>query len=112
MERMTLEKVAAIKVRMAADAMQVAAYDLRALRTPDATGRAVQMMGAARMARQWARELGRLHRQRQGTCRYPGCSCPFDAPADPEWCALGLPKTPNAEFSGGPAGASLPTGRP
>jgi hypothetical protein len=97
MERMTLEKVAAIKVRMAADAMQVAAYDLRALRTLPAIAKAVQMMGAARMARQWARELSKLHRQRQGTCRYPDCSCPFDAPADPNWCARGLPKMPNAK---------------
>lgn len=67
MERMTLEKAAAIKVRMAADAMQAAAYDLHALRTLAATAKAVQMMGAARMARQWARELSRLHMQRQGT---------------------------------------------
>jgi hypothetical protein len=26
------------------------------------------------------------------TCTYPSCLCPFDAPADPAWCALGLPK--------------------
>lgn len=25
-------------------------------------------------------------------CTYPRCSCPFDAPADPAWCAKGLPK--------------------
>lgn len=24
-------------------------------------------------------------------CRYPDCGCPFDAPADPTWCAKGLP---------------------
>ena len=24
-------------------------------------------------------------------CDYPDCKCPFDAPADPNWCALGLP---------------------
>lgn len=26
------------------------------------------------------------------TCNYPDCNCPFDAPADPNWCARGLPK--------------------
>lgn len=26
------------------------------------------------------------------TCNYPDCNCPFDAPADPSWCARGLPK--------------------
>ena len=25
-------------------------------------------------------------------CRYPDCNCPFDAPADPTWCAKGLPR--------------------
>ena len=25
------------------------------------------------------------------TCNYPSCNCPFDAPADPNWCARGLP---------------------
>ena len=25
-------------------------------------------------------------------CRYPECECPFDAPADPTWCAKGLPR--------------------
>lgn len=24
-------------------------------------------------------------------CVYPDCNCPFDAPADPNWCARGLP---------------------
>lgn len=24
-------------------------------------------------------------------CRYPDCNCPFDASADPNWCAKGLP---------------------
>lgn len=27
-------------------------------------------------------------------CRYPDCNCPFDAPADPNWCARRLPKAP------------------
>ena len=26
-------------------------------------------------------------------CSYPQCNCPFDAPADPNWCARGLPRT-------------------
>jgi len=26
------------------------------------------------------------------TCSYPSCNCPFDAPADPNWCARRLPK--------------------
>ena len=26
------------------------------------------------------------------TCNYPKCTCPFDAPADPNWCARGYPK--------------------
>lgn len=25
-------------------------------------------------------------------CSYPNCKCPFDAPADPAWCARGLPR--------------------
>ena len=25
-------------------------------------------------------------------CSYPDCNCPFDAPADPNWCARGYPK--------------------
>lgn len=24
-------------------------------------------------------------------CMYPECECPFDAPADPNWCARGYP---------------------
>lgn len=28
----------------------------------------------------------------QHVCTYPACHCPFDAPADPNWCAFGLPK--------------------
>ncbi|MEC4750023.1 hypothetical protein [Methylomicrobium sp. Wu6] len=24
-------------------------------------------------------------------CNYPDCNCPFDAPADPNWCAWGYP---------------------
>jgi len=24
-------------------------------------------------------------------CNYPHCDCPFDAPADPNWCARGFP---------------------
>jgi hypothetical protein len=24
-------------------------------------------------------------------CTYPACNCPFDAPADPNWCARGYP---------------------
>jgi len=27
-------------------------------------------------------------------CTYPKCNCPFDAPADPNWCARGLPHGP------------------
>lgn len=30
--------------------------------------------------------------QPQKTCTYPKCNCPFDAPADPNWCARGYPK--------------------
>lgn len=32
-----------------------------------------------------------------GVCIYPDCHCPFDAPADPNWCAKGLPhlRAPN-----------------
>lgn len=37
-------------------------------------------------------------------CTYPKCNCPFDAPADPNWCARGLPH--NASFSRGPSGQS------
>lgn len=35
-------------------------------------------------------------------CNYPDCSCPFDAPADPNWCARGYQKLPNAEHEPGP----------
>lgn len=28
-------------------------------------------------------------------CTYPKCRCPFDAPADPNWCARGLPHKKN-----------------
>lgn len=36
------------------------------------------------------------------TCTYPRCTCPFDAPADPNWCARGLPHQPklNGEEAG------------
>lgn len=27
-------------------------------------------------------------------CTYPECRCPFDAPADPGWCAQGRPRPP------------------
>jgi hypothetical protein len=30
-------------------------------------------------------------------CTYPDCNCPFDAPADPNWCARSLPHIPKAE---------------
>lgn len=30
------------------------------------------------------------------TCSYPHCNCPFDAPADPNWCARGLPHNADA----------------
>ena len=28
----------------------------------------------------------------EANCTYPHCNCPFDAPADPNWCARGLKK--------------------
>ena len=28
----------------------------------------------------------------QPRCTYPECSCPYDAPANPNWCARGYPK--------------------
>jgi len=28
----------------------------------------------------------------QKYCTYPKCRCQFDAPADPNWCVLHLPK--------------------
>lgn len=31
---------------------------------------------------------------RKTHCNYPHCNCPFDAPADPNWCARGLPHAP------------------
>lgn len=36
-------------------------------------------------------------------CTYPACGCPFDAPADPAWCAKGLPQsaTPALQCSHG-----------
>lgn len=27
-------------------------------------------------------------------CTYPECTCPFDAPSDPNWCAYSLPHKP------------------
>jgi hypothetical protein len=50
-----------------------------------------------------------------GVCIYPDCHCPFDAPADPNWCAKGLPhlRAPNTEAQraaeGGPTGAQSST---
>ncbi len=42
-------------------------------------------------------------------CTYPDCNCPFDAPADPNWCAKGLPHAPrklhNATGEARPQGA-------
>jgi len=29
-----------------------------------------------------------------GCCDYPRCWCPLNAPADPNWCAKGLPHAP------------------
>lgn len=41
-----------------------------------------------------------------GCCDYPNCRCPFDAPADQNWCAKGLPhaprKTPNVRAEPAP----------
>lgn len=43
-----------------------------------------------------------------GVCRYPDCNCPFDAPADQNWCARGLPslRAPNVRVkaAGTPVG--------
>lgn len=35
-------------------------------------------------------------------CNYPNCNCPLDAPADPNWCARGLPHE-NAMREGDPS---------
>src|SRR6185503_13430204 len=35
-------------------------------------------------------------------CSYPDCKCPFDAPADPNWCARGLPKAKPEQGAGLP----------
>lgn len=32
-------------------------------------------------------------------CSYPRCNCPFDAPADPAWCARGLPQAADMPVS-------------
>ena len=40
----------------------------------------------------WDRFIALLSGQPAGVCVYPDCNCPFDAPADPNWCARGLPK--------------------
>lgn len=29
-----------------------------------------------------------------GCCTYPECSCPIEAPANPDWCGRGLPRAP------------------
>lgn len=44
-----------------------------------------------------------------GVCTYPLCWCPFDAPADPDWCALGLPheRKPNAANNPEDSGAAV-----
>jgi hypothetical protein len=34
------------------------------------------------------------------TCNYPECTCPFDAPADPNWCARGYPKQAKGVING------------
>ena len=33
-----------------------------------------------------------VDRSSEKTCNYPKCDCPFDAPADPNWCARGYRK--------------------
>jgi len=35
------------------------------------------------------------------SCLYPQCNCPFDAPADPNWCARGLPRNTLTQQQGG-----------
>lgn len=39
-----------------------------------------------------------------GCCDYPNCRCPFDAPADPNWCAKGLPHAPRKLHNAGNEG--------
>lgn len=55
-----LETIAAIHLENAADGMDCAAYHLRALGTKEARQHAKEMIGAAKMARQWAKELRRI----------------------------------------------------
>jgi hypothetical protein len=58
---------------------------------------------AARSRRGRSRTAELAAEQFGGVCIRPDCLCPFDAPADPNWCAKGLPKrrSPNAGLKPG-----------
>ena len=57
--KLPLETIAAIHLESAADGMDCAADHLLDLKTKEARQHAKEMIGAAKMARQWARELRR-----------------------------------------------------
>lgn len=61
----TYESIAAIYCRDLAEAADRAAYTLRDVGTKEARQHAREADGAAKIARGWARELERQHREKQ-----------------------------------------------
>lgn len=89
--------------------------DIRAALTaqPAATTDAPNLADPAvqkRLAAQWGYVPKSEPESVQAVCRYPDCHCPFDAPADPNWCAKGLPHaaTPPAPEGSAPATTQEP----
>ena len=63
--KQTSENIAALRCRNAAKALESAAYALDDVHSPNATTHAAEARGAAKIARQWANALERLHRAAQ-----------------------------------------------
>lgn len=61
----TLERIAAIRCKIMAEAADSLATVLRDLKTQDATQHAREADGAAKIARGWARELMKVHTRKQ-----------------------------------------------
>lgn len=63
---MTAENVAAIRLAALAKEMNAVAYVLADVQSSEARAKARELRGAAKIARQWVRELKKLHRERAG----------------------------------------------
>jgi hypothetical protein len=63
--KQTIENIAALRCKAAAKALESAADTLGDLDSHEAINHASEARGAAKIARQWARELEKLHRAKQ-----------------------------------------------